>query len=430
MRENSSPCHSVQVHTNPPPTPASKPTLGGVPPEEKPPRITYLPFPERNSPLRLGLICLILAVGLGAVLTSALHSTERGALGGDGGGQAQGQDSCEGGLPSGGEGKNTADEGQSDVIFDSEMIMTDRQEVTAYETYVTESPLPGDTEPEADDSESPTNAPEESRPEPETTPPVPAGCYPIVPMDMSERDRGAGYIAGDASLIPGRLPGGDLWSVGVSPTVLVVHTHPYEGYSDGDSWYDPAEGGLAVTETPDATDGIVAMGAMLTRALRNNGVTVIHVRIAVSPADTATDIYARTETVIRYYCSLYSDVGLVLNLRRSAELTPEGGVLRTEGDWGGEPCAQLRISVNGGRSTAAVGRDLTMALAIRRELWDLEPSLSRPVGVKSGRGLVPDLSDVRVLTVDIGSAGNTYAEGKRLVPPLAAVLEKLLRENQ
>ena len=89
----------------------------------------------------------------------------------------------------------------------------------------------------------------------------------------------------------------------------------------------------------------------------------------------------------------------------------------------------MRIAVNGGRSRAAVGRDLAVALAWRGGLWDLEPSLSRPVWVKNQGGLISDLSDVCVLTLEMGAAGNTYAESKRLVEPLAAVLDDLLRRN-
>ena len=264
----------------------------------------------------------------------------------------------------------------------------------------------------------------------ETNPEIPEGCYPFVKADVSQSERGVDFVTGYTAQLPVVLPTGkDLWRTDGAPAVLVVHTHPYEGYSKGDPWYDPMEGGLAVTNTPNAVDGTVALGATLTRVLRNYGWTVIHLRIAVSAEDTATDIYTRTETVLRYYCKLYPDIGLVLNLRRSAELTPEGGVLRTEGCLGGESCAQVRIAVNGGRSRAAVGRDLAVALAWRGGLWDLEPSLSRPVWVKNQGGLISDLSDVCVLTLEMGAAGNTYAESKRLVEPLAEVLDDLLRRN-
>ena len=426
MRESSSPCHSVHPHTNLPPTPAPKPHFHKAPPDADVPEITILPFRERNPRIRLGLIYLIMAIGLGAVLASSLpviRGAEKGSISSDGFSgdelpQLQNPGGCE---------QTTEAERESDWLFGGDITVTDGYEDTAYEPAVSDAFSPDAPEPGGDRSEMTAETSENGTPE--TDPLLPQGCYPFVSVDMSERDRGAGYIVGNAADMPGRLPDGDLWGTNLQPAVLIVHTLPFVGYSSGESWYDTAAGALSVTDTPGALDGTVALGAFLTRTLRNHGVTVIHLRIAVSAGDTAADVYARTENGIRYYCKLYPDIAMVLNLRRSAELTSEGGVLRTEGSWEGESCAQLRVSVNGGRSPAAVGRDLAVALTLRRELWNLEPSLSRPVWVKSGNGLICDLSDVCVLTLDIGSAGNTYDESERVIAPLATALERILSIN-
>ena len=183
-----------------------------------------------------------------------------------------------------------------------------------------------------------------------------------------------------------------------------------------------------MTDTPNDPDGVVALGSALARRLRELGVTVIHLRLATTTEGSAADLYDRTEAAVRYYCRLYPDIGLVIDLRRSAEMTSEGGILRTEGSNGQAPCAQIRLSVSGGRGSAALGYDLTVALALRQELWETSSSLSRPVRVKSGGGMVSNLSDVRVLTVEMGAAGNTFAEAEAILEPLgqsiATVLEK------
>ena len=254
---------------------------------------------------------------------------------------------------------------------------------------------------------------------------IPEGLIPILSQDVSEVERGVGYIVSGVGALPPSLPVGRLWEDG-TPAVLLVNTHPYEGFSDGSSLYDPASGGLAVTETPFATDGMVAFGSALTRALRGMGFTVIHLRVAVSADDSAAEIYDRTETMIRYYCRLYPDIGLVLDLRRSAELLSTGEILRTAGCYNGEDCAQIRISVNGGKEQEALAWDLKAAVALREALWGEDPSISRPVRVKSGKGLIPELTGVRVLTLEVGSAGNTYAEAERLVSPLAAAVGRML----
>ncbi len=303
---------------------------------------------------------------------------------------------------------------------------TEKEPVEDLSPEDTVSPPPGNTvgpdvPVEGEPSETAGREPETGDPD---VPGAPEAWIPILSQDVSEVDRGAGYVVAGTENLPASLPTGRLWEG--TPAVLLVNTHPYEGFSDGSSLYDPASGGLAVTETPYDPDGMVAFGSALTRALRGMGVTVIHLRVPVSAGESAGVICDRTEAMIRYYCRLYPDIGLVLDLRRSAELTETGEILRTAGCLGGEDCGQIRISVNGGKDETALGWDLAAALALRQALWDTEPTISRPVRVKSGMGLIPEMAGVRVLTVEAGSAGNTYAEAARLVAPLADAIGRIL----
>lgn len=301
---------------------------------------------------------------------------------------------------------------------------------------------PAHPESESQNSPSATEAPTESvsatepvtdpvtepvtDPEPEA-PPMPDGCFPITSADLSETLRGWGYLHNQGITLPQTLPTDSLWR-GENPAVLIVNTHPYEGYHDGSPWYDPTQGGLAQTDSPNAPDGVVALGVALTRTLRDRGVTVIHLRLPTTPEESSSALYDRTEAMIRYYCRLYPDIGLVLDLRRSAELTDTGTILRTEGSVDGAPCAQLRVTVSGGRGTTALGYDLAAALALRESLWEQSPTVSRPVRVRSGSGLLSEPWDQRVLTLEMGAAGNTYAEAVRLVPPLARALDEILQK--
>ena len=290
----------------------------------------------------------------------------------------------------------------------------------------TQSPTP-ETQAPSVNTESPTELTTEPTIEPPSAPPpVPDGCFPIASQDRSEALRGVGYIHNEGATLPAALPTDAPWRV-VNPTVLIVNTHPCEGYHDGSPWYDPAQGGLAQTDSPNAPDGVVALGVALTRALRDRGITVIHLRIPITPEESSSSLYDRTQSMIRYYCRLYPDIGLILDLRRSAELTEAGEILRTEGSTDGTPTAQLRITVNGGRDSEALGYDLVTALSLRESLWEESPALSRPVRVKNGKGLVADLSELRVLTLEMGAAGNTYAEAVGLVSPLARALHTILQ---
>lgn len=265
---------------------------------------------------------------------------------------------------------------------------------------------------------------------PSETIPVPEGCIPIRRLDMSMTQRGVGYVLHTGGRLPSALRSPAFSADGGMPTVLIVNTHPYEGYSQGDGWYDPAAGSLAVTDTPNHPEGVVALGNTLARRLREQGFTVIHLRVAVSAGDRTDEIYDRVERAVEDYLRLYPDIGLVLDLGRSAELTEDGGILQTAGMSNGVPCAQLGLKVSGGRGESAVAADLAAALYLRRVLWEAEPTLSRPVEIRGGGGLAANFEGVRFLTLELGSAGNTYGEAAALLPAFADAIGSLLSDSQ
>ena len=271
--------------------------------------------------------------------------------------------------------------------------------------------VPSDTEaPDTlleEESEGQTESESERESEPASGPELPAGSIPIVSVDVSESDRGVDYvIRNDGSLI-GHLP---VWET--PPRVLIVSTHPYEGYGDGGEYYLPDGDGWAISDT----EGAVALGAQLAEALRERGVMVIHA--AQDGEASCLDSYETAEEQVAYWQALYPDIDLVIDLGRSAELTGDGGILRTAGEWGGMPCAQIGLSVDAGRPNVQASRSLGLAQAVRTYLWSMSETLSRPVSLASGAGISAS-GDSVVLTVELGSAGNTYAEAQALIAPLA-----------
>ncbi len=283
---------------------------------------------------------------------------------------------------------------------------------------------PATVEGETDRTTEPTTRPVETTSAVTDPPAPPSGAYLITPDDMSEIARGPAALTGQSAALPPTLP---TVTFAADPVVLVVHSAPTQGYSDGTPWYDPATGPLGVV-APDAPDGITALGAALTEELEFLGIRAIH--LTVPAADGGTEgAYTAVDTLVREYCRLYPRIALVLDLRRTAEMTAAGDVLRTEGQYEGDMTAQLRISVSRDRASAALSRDLTLALTLRQTLWQMEPTLSRPVHLRSGAGLGgsdPAMDTVPVLTLDLGSAGNTVDEARRLLAPLSRALASLL----
>ena len=253
----------------------------------------------------------------------------------------------------------------------------------------------------------------ETEAETEMTQETPLQSAPILTLDMSRREAGWDALVCDPGCSPAALS--DAVKFSEDAVVLILHSHPYEAYGDGGdtAWHNGE--GWAVKPP---SDGVVALGEQLTLLLRLRGVRVIH---AVVPADATLshmDTYDGTKELLGELLSAYPQIAWVIDLRRGAELTEDGGVLRSCGTYGGEATAQLRISVDGGNDASAQGKNLRVALDLRRCLFAAEPTLSRPVYLRRGDGLCDGGSAV-LLTLEFGTAGNTFAEAARLLVPVA-----------
>ena len=268
--------------------------------------------------------------------------------------------------------------------------------------------------------------------EPETTgavaPPIvePDGT-PIVSLDMSEWSRGPTHLTSavdcdppEVSDHPEALPKGT--------AVLIIHSHPYETYGDGGTTAVRGEHGWAVDIPGDGAipaNGVVALGERLTLLLRLRGVEVIHVALPDGDVPSHMDTYERTRATVAELLLVHARIGLVVDLRRGAEQLPDGSLLRTCGTYGGETVAQVKVSVAALREGYAWHRDLAVGVSLRRRMFETEATLSRPVHLSPSEGLVADGQAV-FLTVEVGTAGNTFEEALPVLTPLADALTEIL----
>lgn len=265
-------------------------------------------------------------------------------------------------------------------------------------------------------TEEPTGAPETS-------------CYPenapgIAYRDMSESERGAHYVWNDTDRFISP-PTGEWTYAGVeSPTVLIVCSHPYESYRGG-----------------DAAGTVSDLATGLAEALRARGVRVVFVGSALSgltPDSSVRESYTRTQALARYYCRLYGNITLVLDVRRSAE-TVGNERLATCGTVGGQSAAQARFIVDALRRGAqpdGSATDLALAIALRQALFSVSPTLARPVYLRASQGLIPtglcgtEYADGYpspcLLTLELGASGNTFSEAECLLGYVSAALAAVL----
>jgi len=214
--------------------------------------------------------------------------------------------------------------------------------------------------------------------------------------DESYFENGASYINNTTILAPDvqKLLDSPLPSIGA---VLIVTSRPNEAYN--------------------GVDGNVRdIAALIADRLSHNGIQVLY---TLPPEDVDS------AAVMEYYLNLYPEVSLVLDLRRSAELRPDGELLRPLCSIDSIPHAQIRLICDSrGDGADMTEKNLALALKIRAEIFDTHEQLSRPVWLREGNS--PYRSDVLFLTVEIGAAGNTFVEAVSAAELFSVVLSKFL----
>ncbi|MBQ9162184.1 MAG: stage II sporulation protein P [Clostridia bacterium] len=293
-------------------------------------------------------------------------------------------------------------------------------------TGTTPPPLPSDTEsadtPSSEMTEEPSTQSEESTASPETdtdaatdttaetdnvesteteseskadtTPEVETQGSHI--SDESYSEKGASYINNTTILAPdvNKLLDSPLPNVGA---VLIVTSRPNEAYNGGNG-------------------NVSDIATLVADRLSRNGIQALY---ALPPEDVDS------AAVMEYYLNLYPEVGLVLDLRRSAELRPDGELLRPLCSIDSIPHAQIRLICDSrGEGADMTDKNLAFALKLRAEIFDAHQQLSRPVWLREGNS--PYRSDVLFLTVEIGAAGNTFAEAVSAAELFSAVLSEFL----
>ncbi len=266
--------------------------------------------------------------------------------------------------------------------------------------------------------------PHEESTEAETLPPAPP-CVPVVNVDMSLSHLGVAYWQGDEGCIPPAVGDMDSWLPSDKRGVLVVCSRPYAVYSQGETCVPVSGGEFAVappTHAPHELEGVYALGKMLVTYLKTLGIDAV--MLDASEGSSYVQTYQATKEAVLSYLNDHDEIGVVLDIGRSGELLPDGSVPRSSAVWEGMPSAQLQITLQVGRGVLSSG-DYTLAKALRQQMFEASPTLSRPICLHSGVGWGDEV-DVPCLALALGTAGNTFEEAVALLPPLADALGEIL----
>ena len=204
------------------------------------------------------------------------------------------------------------------------------------------------------------------------------------------------------------------------PTVLVLHTHSCEAYTQEPN--DPYEAS-AEFRTLDEAHNMLAVGDALCDELEARGITVLHDR-SIHDYPSYNSSYADAKQQTEAFLAEYPSVVLVLDLHRDALDVP----VREAVTLNGQDVARLMLVVGtdeGGLYHPFWPENLSCALKLQALLNRSCPGLMRPLNLRSER--FNGQTSPGAMIVEVGSTGNTLAEAKRTMPYLADAIEQLLR---
>ena len=190
------------------------------------------------------------------------------------------------------------------------------------------------------------------------------------------------------------------------PQILIIHTHSSEAYTMDDfDVYTPSDN----TRTQDTQYNVVRVGDVLTDALRNQGLEVIHDR-AIYDYPSYTGSYTRAGEAINQYLTKYPSIALVIDLHRDA-IGSGDVVYKTVAEDEDLPCAQTMFVVGtnaGGLEHPNWEQNLKLALYLQAAVHLQHPTLQRPVKLVKER--YNQQLTTGSLILEVGSNGNTLAE--------------------
>jgi len=209
-----------------------------------------------------------------------------------------------------------------------------------------------------------------------------------------------------------------------APSVLIIHTHTSEAYTQTDAnAYTPSD----PYRTQEQDKNIVAVGNVVADILRANGISVIH-DAGVYDYPEYNGSYTRSYTVVESYIEQFPSIICVLDIHRDAAENSDGSQYRTKAVINGVEMAQVSIVVG---SNAQDTHDnwrgnLTFALRLAYQINADAPELLRPVSVATYRynqNLAP-----AALIIEVGSAGNTLEEALDAAAVFADSFVNLVKE--
>lgn len=211
---------------------------------------------------------------------------------------------------------------------------------------------------------------------------------------------------------------------GEEPTILIVHTHSTEAYTQtAESQYEPMGGYY----TTDDRYNVVSLGTELARLLEERGLSVIHDTTKYELGDF-NNAYDHSREGVKKILQENPSIKMVIDLHRDAAQYADGTEWATSATVDGQPSAQVMLVV-GSNGTGLTHPDWQTNLSIAEKLKVMMdrtcPGVARPINLRAAR-FNHDLA-MGAMIAEVGSAGNTHEEAMRAIPVLAEAIIALVK---
>ena len=212
---------------------------------------------------------------------------------------------------------------------------------------------------------------------------------------------------------------------GGKPTVLIIHTHTTESYTNTTGDY--AE--TSAFRTLDERYNMLSVGDALAQVLEKGGITVIHDR-EIHDYPSYNGSYAHARKAIQTYLSEHPTIQLVLDLHRDAS-GDLNNQFRPTAKVDGASAAQLMLVMGtnaSGGNHPIWEKNLSVGLKLHAQLERTAPGITRPISLRAQK-FNQDLTEGSLL-IEVGAAGNTHDEAIRAAEILGEAILALSRGSE
>ena len=197
------------------------------------------------------------------------------------------------------------------------------------------------------------------------------------------------------------------WELAKSePTVLILHTHATESYTQSGKQYAES----SAFRTLDESYNMLRVGDAVAQVLENHGIGVIHDR-TLHDHPNFNGAYSSSRQAAIHYLEQYPSIQLILDVHRDALEYSDGTQLHTSATVNNRDSSQLMIVVGtnkNGLSHPNWQQNMALAAKLHVQLEKTWPGLMRPLNFRAERfnqDLLPG-----ALLIEVGAAGDSLEQ--------------------